>query len=46
MAKLMSSRERVRTTLAGGQPDRVPIDYFANRGIDARLKARLRPGPG
>ena len=36
--KTMTSRERVRVTLASGQPDRVPIDYHANPGIDARLK--------
>jgi uroporphyrinogen decarboxylase len=34
----MTSKERVLTTLASGQPDRVPIDYFGNEGIDRRLK--------
>lgn len=34
----MSSKERVRVTLAGGPADRVPIDYSANAGIDRRLK--------
>lgn len=34
----MRSKERVLTTFARAQPDRVPIDYFANAGIDARLK--------
>lgn len=34
----MTSRERVLTTLMRGQPDRVPVDYEANPGIDARLK--------
>jgi uroporphyrinogen decarboxylase len=38
MAKTMSSRERVKTTFAGQIPDRVPIHYFANAGIDSRLK--------
>lgn len=35
----MNSRERVRTAFAHQTPDRVPIDYLANAGIDARLKA-------
>ena len=35
----MTSQERVRTAFAHHEPDRVPIDYFANPGIDARLKA-------
>lgn len=41
----MTSKQRVLATLASQQPDRVPIDYFANAGIDGRLKAHfgLRP---
>ena len=39
MTKEMSSKERVRATLACDVPDRVPIHYSANPGIDARLKA-------
>jgi len=35
----MSSKDRVVTTLHCGAPDRVPIHYSANPGIDARLKA-------
>ena len=35
---MMTSRERVLAALARQQPDRVPIDYSANPGIDARLK--------
>ena len=35
----MTSRDRARVTLGRGVPDRVPIDYEANPGIDARLKA-------
>ncbi len=35
----MTSRERVQSAFAHQIPDRVPIDYFANAGIDARLKA-------
>jgi uroporphyrinogen decarboxylase len=37
----MTSRERVKTTLSRGVPDRVPVDYEANPGIDARLKAHF-----
>ncbi|MFH1740722.1 MAG: uroporphyrinogen decarboxylase family protein [bacterium] len=34
----MTSKERVMTALARQEPDRVPIDYAANLGIDKRLK--------
>jgi len=34
----MTSKERVLTTLAHQEPDRVPISYGANAGIDRRLK--------
>ena len=34
----MTSKERVLTALAHEEPDRVPINYSANPGIDARLK--------
>jgi uroporphyrinogen decarboxylase len=34
----MTSKERVLTTLACAAADRVPINYAANAGIDARLK--------
>jgi uroporphyrinogen decarboxylase len=34
----MTSKERVLTAFAHGTPDRVPIDYLANPGIDLRLK--------
>lgn len=34
----MTSRERVITALVNKLPDRVPIDYLANPGIDGRLK--------
>jgi uroporphyrinogen decarboxylase len=33
----MTSKERVRITLACGQADRAPIDYLANPGINGRL---------
>ncbi len=35
----MTSKERVKRAFAHEIPDRVPIDYLANPGIDARLKA-------
>ncbi len=38
----MSSRERVLTTFAHQEADRVPIDYCANPGIDARLRAYFK----
>jgi uroporphyrinogen decarboxylase len=41
----MTSRERVRTVFAGGLPDRVPINYEANPGIDAKLKAHFGLDP-
>ena len=34
----MTSKERVLTALARQEPDRVPIDYSANPGVDLRLK--------
>jgi uroporphyrinogen decarboxylase len=34
----MTSKERVLKTFANCVPDRVPIDYLANDGIDKRLK--------
>ncbi|HHW47006.1 MAG TPA: hypothetical protein GXX14_00100 [Clostridiaceae bacterium] len=33
----MSPKERVLTAFARQEPDRVPINYFANQGIHARL---------
>ncbi|MHB0936748.1 MAG: uroporphyrinogen decarboxylase family protein [Armatimonadota bacterium] len=41
MLKTMTSRERVLTTFACREADRVPINYQANPGIDARLKAHF-----
>lgn len=35
----MNSKERVLTTFANQEPDRVPINYSANAAIDRRLKA-------
>ncbi|MBM4144144.1 MAG: hypothetical protein FJ225_11220 [Lentisphaerae bacterium] len=37
----MSSKERVLTTFAHREPDRVPIGYSANAGIDRRLREAL-----
>lgn len=37
----MTSKERVLMTIAHEEPDRVPINYHANPGIDARLKRLL-----
>lgn len=37
----MTSRERVLTAFARSLPDRVPLNYFANPGLDGRVKARL-----
>ncbi len=38
MAKQMNSRERVLTAIGQEEPDRVPINYASNPGIDARVK--------
>ena len=45
MKKTMTSRERVMTTLANQEADRVPVNYECNPGIDLRLKTHfgLRP---
>jgi len=34
----MTSKDRVLTVFANQEPDRVPINYLANAGIDRRLK--------
>jgi len=39
MAKKVRSKERVLTAFARQEPDRVPINYSCNPGIDGRLKA-------
>ena len=41
----MSSKERVLTALARQEPDRVPINYSANPGIDRRLKEHYGLAP-
>jgi len=37
----MTPKDRVLTTMASQQADRVPINYAANAGIDGRLKAHF-----
>jgi uroporphyrinogen decarboxylase len=41
----MKSKERVLITLSNREPDRVPINYFANPGIDQRLKEYFHLNP-
>lgn len=41
MKSKITSKERVMAFFSGEIPDRVPIDYSANAGIDARLKAHF-----
>jgi uroporphyrinogen decarboxylase len=41
MKRKMTPKERVLTAFSRQEPDRVPIDYSANPGIDRRLKARF-----
>jgi uroporphyrinogen decarboxylase len=38
MKKTMTSKERVLAAFARQEPDRVPVNYAANAGIDLRLK--------
>jgi uroporphyrinogen decarboxylase len=45
MGRKLTSKERVLTALAHQEPDRVPMDYSANPGIDARLKAHFGLDP-
>lgn len=44
----MNSKERVLTAFANQEPDRVPVAYYANGEIDARLKQHfgLKPDDG
>ena len=44
MGARWASRERVLAALHHAEPDRVPINYACNPGIDARLKAALWVG--
>jgi hypothetical protein len=45
MKKAMTSRERVLAAMARQEPDRVPVDYSANAGIDRRLKEHFGLAP-
>ncbi|MBN1350595.1 hypothetical protein JXJ21_14355 [candidate division KSB1 bacterium] len=38
MKQKLTSKERVLTAFSHAEPDRVPLNYFANAGIDRRLK--------
>ncbi|MDD5482335.1 MAG: uroporphyrinogen decarboxylase family protein [Kiritimatiellae bacterium] len=40
----MTSKERVLTAFASQEPDRVPVNYLANAGIDRRLKEHFGLG--
>lgn len=42
----MRSKDRVLTAISHREPDRVPINYFANPGINSRLMAHFGCGPG
>ena len=42
----MNSKTRVREAFSFGRPDRVPLDYSANPGIDRRLKEHFGLGAG
>ncbi len=42
---VMTSRERVLVALHNREPDRVPVNYAANSGLDRRLKARFGLAP-
>lgn len=46
MPQQMRPKERVLTAFACQVPDRVPINYLANPGIDRRLKAHYGLAPG
>jgi uroporphyrinogen decarboxylase len=45
MPTILTSRDRVLTTLARQEPDRVPIGYSANPGIHQRLLDHFGLGP-
>ncbi len=44
-AEKMTSRERVLQVFAHQEPDRVPINYHSNPGVDGRLKDYFRLKP-
>jgi len=41
MKRPLTSKERVLTAFAHQEPDRVPVHYYGNAGIDARLRAHF-----
>ena len=41
MAKRMSPKERVLTVLGRQEPDRVPLNYSGNAGINERIRAHF-----
>ena len=41
----MTSKERVLAAFAGREPDRVPVNYEANAGVDRRLKEHFGLDP-
>jgi uroporphyrinogen decarboxylase len=43
--KNMNSKERTLLALAHAEPDRVPVDYLYNSGIDRRLKKHFGLAP-
>ena len=45
MKQTLTPKERVLTAFARQEPDRVPVDYLYNPGIDARLKAHFGLAP-
>lgn len=45
MPRTMTSKERVLTTVAHREADRVPVNYQAEEAIDLRLKAHFGLGP-
>lgn len=45
MKERINSKERVKRAFSHVEPDRVPIDYLYNPGIDTRLKAHYKLKP-
>lgn len=41
----MTPRERVKAVFARAEPDRIPIDYYSNPGLEARLLDHFKLGP-
>lgn len=45
MNEMMSSRDRVKTTMSHQQPDRVPVDFLATPEVWKKLVDHLQPDP-